>query len=161
MTSRDITKLTRKQLVEHFEQERQEWLAAGMSESDIFRIHFGEGSENGRGGDYRVWLDERRHTRKDHKYAPGTPISIDEVGADKIPISDERMGLDEVEFHIDLETALAMLPTAQRNLVEAIVSETMTPAEYARSEGISKAAVSGTLKRTRKNLRNFYAEGSK
>ena len=39
--------------MEHFEQERQEWLSVVMSEADIFRIHFGTEKENGKGGDYR------------------------------------------------------------------------------------------------------------
>ena len=61
MNDQDFTKLNKKALLENFEQERQEWLAAGMSEADIFKIHFGELDENGKlvrlkdscyGGDY-------------------------------------------------------------------------------------------------------------
>ncbi|MCL2188189.1 MAG: hypothetical protein FWC16_10465 [Defluviitaleaceae bacterium] len=92
MNHTDFIKLSREQLLEHFEQERQAWLKAGMSEADIFRIHFGEESENGRGGDYRVWLNERKQTRPDRKYAPGTPVAIDAVDPDGAWISGERGG---------------------------------------------------------------------
>lgn len=47
----DFTKLSRKSLMKHFECERQEWLIFGMSEADIFRIHFGD---DGKGGDYAI-----------------------------------------------------------------------------------------------------------
>ena len=114
MNNPDFTKLSRKQLMEHFERERQEWLEAGMSDADIFRVHFGEESENGRGGDYRLWLDERRHTRPDHKYSPGTPVAIDAVDPNGAWISDGRSGLDDVEFNIDFETAMASLTDSQR-----------------------------------------------
>ena len=156
MISTDFTKLSREQLMEHFEQERQEWLTAGMSEVDIFRIHFGTEEENGKGGDYRIWLDERKHTRSDRKYAPGTPVAIDTVDPSGAWISGGRSGLDDEEFGIDLETALSDLPTAQRELVEAIVFDGITPAEYAKRKRISKAAVSQTLSRVRKNLKFFF-----
>jgi hypothetical protein len=68
MNNVDITKLSFKHLMEHFEQERREWLEMGMNEADIFRVHFGDENESKK-GDYHIWLNERSHTRSDHKYA--------------------------------------------------------------------------------------------
>jgi len=155
MINPNFKKLSRQQVLVHFEQEREEWLAAGMSEADIFRVQFGEESEKGKGGDYRVWLDERKHTRSDHKYAPGTPVAYDAVDPNNAWINGGRGGLDDAEFNIDFETALSKLPTAQRDLAEAIIFGGLTPAEYARGKQISKAAVSQTLERIRKNLKIF------
>ena len=39
---RDFTNLSRDALLEAMEQERQEMLAAGMTEAEIFRLHFGD-----------------------------------------------------------------------------------------------------------------------
>ena len=154
----DFKKLSREQLMEHFEQERQEWLSAGMSEADIFRIHFGEENENGRGGDYRMWLDERKHIRPDHKYALGTPVAIDAIDPNSAWISGGRSGIDDVEFNIDLETALSTLTTAQRKLVSAIVFDGVTPAEYARDKQLHKSVAYRTFERAKKILKNFYNE---
>jgi len=162
MTTTDFTftKLTRKQLMAHFEQERQAWLTEGMSEADIFRIHFGEEAENGRGGDYRAWLNERRHTRPDHKYALGAPVAIAAVDPDGAWIGGGRRGQDDLDFGIDLDAALSEMPSAQRELVSAILFAGMTSAEYARAKGINKSVVSRTLGRAKKYLKNFYTEGN-
>jgi hypothetical protein len=76
----------------HLESERRELLAAGMSEADIYRLHFGAEHEHGRGGDYGVWLAERKHFRPDHKYSPGVPVAIDTVDPDSARISGGRSG---------------------------------------------------------------------
>ena len=161
MTNTDITKLiTRKQIAEHLEKERQEWLSAGMNEADIFLIHFGEESENGRGGDYRIWLDERKHTRSDRKYSPGTPISINELDQDRAFIKTWRNDFEDIEFSIDMEMALSKLSTAQRELVIAVFVDGATPAEYSRDKGINKSVVSRTLARAKENLKNFFIESN-
>ena len=141
MINTDFTKLSRKQLIEHFEQERQEWLAAGMSEADIFRIHFGEGNEKGRGGDYRMWLDKRKHTRPDRKYSTGAPVSIDAVDREGAWIGDGCKELDIVEFNIDFEVALSTLTELQRFcFVSAVVN------------GMTHQSIADVLKTTRQNV---------
>jgi hypothetical protein len=99
---------------EFLERERQDWLSAGMSEAGIYRIHFGAEAENGRGGDYGVWLSERRHYRADHKYAPGIPVAIDTVDPENAWIGDGQSAVRGVEFQIDLESALDELTELQR-----------------------------------------------
>jgi hypothetical protein len=160
MNNADYGKLTRKQLLEQMETERQEWLLAGMSEANVYRIHFGEEKENGRGGDYAAWLSERKHFRADHKYAPGVPMAIDAVDPDGARISGGRNDFDDAERNIDFEKALSMLTGAQNELLRAIVYEGATPAEYARDKHINKSVVSRTLERARKNLKKFFGEGN-
>ena len=156
MISTDFHRMSRKQLVEHFEQERQEWLVAGMSEADIFRIHFGEEAENGRGGDYRVWLDERKRVRPDHKYAPGIPAIIDTVDPEGAWISSGRGGLDDVEFNIDLEAALSTLTKSQRFCFVEVILNNRTQQEIAAELGIAQPNVFKHVNNSKKKLKNFF-----
>ena len=157
MNATDITKLSRKQLFDYFEQERQEWLTAGISEAVIYRIHFGEPGENGRGGDYRMWLNERRHTRPDHKYAPGTAVAIDTVDPDGAWISGGRGGLDEVEYDIDLERAMSMLTDLQRASFVGVRLKGRTQAAVAHELGVSRESVKQAVEGALKKLRKFFS----
>ena len=147
----DITKLRRKELLTHFECERRLWLDAGMSEAAIFLVHFGE---NGRGGDYAVWLAERKHTRNDHKYAPGIPVAIDMIDPDCAWISSGRNTMDEVEFKIDMEAALSTLTDLQRRSFCGVRLDGRTQKDVADELGISrdsvKQAIEGAIKKLMK-----------
>jgi RNA polymerase sigma factor (sigma-70 family) len=155
MNSIHFRNLTRQQLLEHFEQERKSWLEAGMNEADIFRIHFGEENENGRGGDYRVWLDERKHTRPDRKYAPGTPVAIDAADPNGAWISSGRGGLDDAEFNIDLESALSTLTVPQRHCFVEVVLNDRTQPSVATDLGITQQGVMNHIKAATKKLKKF------
>lgn len=61
----------------------------------------------------RAWATQRL-IRSDRKYAPGTPVAIDEVDPEGAWISGGRGGLDDVELNIDLESALSCLTESQR-----------------------------------------------
>ena len=154
MASKDIKKLSRKQLMQHFEQERQEWLDAGMSEADIFRIHFGDDCYK---GDYTVWLGERKHHRSDRKYSPGTPASLDgaEYGYTCIADNSAADDLLDLEQTADIETALQVLSSKERALVQTLVFDGITCAEYAEINGLNKSTVSRNLERARKKLKKF------
>jgi hypothetical protein len=157
MNNTDFTKLSRKQLMEQFETERQEWLAAGMSEADIHLVHFGEENEKGRGGDYRVWLNERKHTRPDHKYAPGTPAAIDAVDPDSAWISGGRGGLDEAEFNIDFEAALLSLTELQRFCFVEVEMNGRTQQSVADEIGKTRVNVQYALGAAKKNLKKYFS----
>ena len=85
-----------------------------MSEADIFKIHFGEEDDDGKGGDYACWLSERKHIRGDRKYCPGIPLSIEEADPDGSWIRDPSNNLSEIEAQIDIEQALKNLTDFQR-----------------------------------------------
>ncbi|MDR1663827.1 MAG: hypothetical protein LBR83_02765 [Clostridiales bacterium] len=156
MNNPDFRKLSREQLLEHFENERKEWLEAGMSEADINRVHFGEENENGRGGDYRVWLNERKHVRPDHKYAPGTPVAIDAVDPDSAWISGGRGGLDAVEFNTDFAAALSKLTELERKYFTEIYYEGLTNSFIARRDGKDESAVRRTVNRAKEKLKKYF-----
>jgi len=156
MINTDLMKLSRKQLLEQFEQERKEWLAAGMSEVDILRIQFGEENENGRGGDYRVWLNERKHTRPDHKYAPGKPVAIDMVDPHGDWISGGHGDLDDVEFSIDFKTALTTLTELQRFCFVEVALNGRTQQSVADELGIKQQVVDRHIRAAKKKIKNIF-----
>ena len=157
----DFKTLSRERLMEHFEQERQEWLAAGMDEASIYRIHFGEADENGRGGDYRIWLNERKHTRPDRKYAPGTPVAIDAIDPEGAWISGGCGGFDDVEFDIDLKAALSQLTESQRFCFVEIVMNNRTQQSVANDLRVKQQVVDRHTKAAKKKLQIFFMGASR
>ena len=158
MINHDYANLSRKALLTQFEQERQEWLAAGMSEADIHRIHFGEEDKNGRGGDYGVWISERKHTRTDHKYSPGAPLSIDEADPSGAWISGGRGELDSAEFSIDLDTALSTLTESQRFCFVEIALNGRKQQSVADELGIKQQVADKHLRAAKKKLKIFFSD---
>ena len=166
VSNHDFAKLSKISLFKLFEQERLEWLAAGMSEADIFKTHFGELSKNNKlikrkddrySGDYFVWLAERRHTRPDYKYAPGTPVSIDAVDPDGAWISGGRGELDDAEFNIDLEAALlSELTELERLCFVKVVVEDRKQQSVADELQITQQMVSKHIKAAIKKLNKFF-----
>jgi RNA polymerase sigma factor (sigma-70 family) len=144
--------------MEHFEQERREWLEMGMNEADIFRVHFGDEPDEKFGGDYRVWLDERSRIRPDHKYAPGTPVAIDTADPDNAWISSGRSGLDDVEFNIDLEAALLKLTELQKFCFLEAVLKDRTQQSVADELGVKQQAVEKHIKAAKNKLKNFFED---
>ena len=166
MTNPDLVRLSRKALLEHFEQERLEWLAAGMNEAAIFRIHFGDIDVNCKliipkdgsfGGDYLSWLAERKHIRPDHKYAPGTPIAIDTVDPEGTWINTDCSGLDDIEFNIDLEAVLSTLTELQRVSFIEVRLHGQTQADVARILNVSRESVKQAIRGALKKLKKYFS----
>jgi hypothetical protein len=165
MNNHNFANLSKKALLEAFKQERQEMLAAGMSEADIFRIHFGEMDEHGKlrrpqdgsYSDYHAWLDERKHTRPDHKYAPGVPIAIDAVDPDGAWLGDGRNGLDEVEFNIDLKTAMDRLTAFQRFCFVEVCLKDRKYTDVAESCGKHHSTIQESVKAAKEKLKRFFS----
>lgn len=163
MNNTNYTKRGRINFLTCLEQERQQMLAEGMSEADIFRIHFGEYDENGEPrkdiypGDYSTWLSERKHIRPDHKYAPGTPVSLENMNYEGAWFADNAAAdiLLGVEQTIDIEAILKTLTPKQKALAEALFFEDISSSQYAENNDISKSAVSQTLAILKKKLKSF------
>ena len=157
MVNHDYANLSRKALLAQLEIERQQWLAAGMDEADIFRIHFGDEDENGRGGDYGVWLSERKFIRTDHKYCPGAPLSIDAADPDGAWISGGRGELDNVEFGIDFDSALSKLTEAQRFCFIEVALNGRTQQSVADDLKVTQQMVDKHLRAAGKKLKIFFS----
>ncbi|MCL2222866.1 MAG: hypothetical protein FWC20_08800 [Oscillospiraceae bacterium] len=157
MSRIDITRLSRRRLIEHFEHERQEWLKIGMSEADIFRIHFGELSENGRGGDYRMWLDERRHIRSDHKYAVGSPVSYEDSSHGVGFCNGNGEVFAGIEFSADLKKALAALTELQRRYFVLNRIQGYFCSEIGRIDGKDESTIRESLRVADKKIKSFFS----
>ena len=157
MINHDYANLSRKALIEQLEQERQEWLEAGMDEASIFRIHFGEDEDNGKGGDYGTWLSERKHIRGDHKYCPGIPLSIEEADPDGSWICDPRNNLFELETHLDFDGALSKLTELQRYCFVEVAINGRIQQSVADELGIKQQVVDRHIKAAQKKLKIFFS----
>jgi DNA-binding CsgD family transcriptional regulator len=142
---------------EYLERERQEWLAAGMTEAEIYEIHFGKPDEDGRGGDYGVWLTERKHYRGDHKYAPGVPVAIDTVDPESARIADGQEAINEVAFQIDLEAAMLNLTPLQRRYFTMVRLDEYSVSEAARLDGKDESTVREAIKAAEKKLKKYFS----
>jgi hypothetical protein len=151
--NKDFTKLGRKALFKLFEDERQMWLAEGMSESDIYRIHFGTGDGY---SDYGVWLSERKHTRTDHKYARGTPVAIDAADLDSAWISGGDGGIGDAIANIDFEAALSKLTPLQRHCYVETVMKERTQQSVADELGKCREDVKYAVGAAKRNLKKYY-----
>lgn len=145
--------LSRKALIIQLETERQEWLAAGMSEAAIFYIHFGA---DGKDGDYRIWLSERKYIRADHKYAPGTPVSIDAIDPENAWINSGRGSLDDADSQIDIEAALGKLTELQRFCFTEVMLKGHTEQVVAKKLGMTQQSVHKHIKAAKKKLQNIF-----
>ena len=153
MLDHNFINLSRKKLFKAFDKERQEWLNAGMNEADIFRIHFGD---DGTSGDYKVWLDERKYNRADHKYCPGTPISLNEV-FESNEIKDHRTYIEDVEVNIDLENALKTLTPQQRYCFIEVAIYGKLQESVANDLSILQSGVSRRIKLAKRNLKKYFS----
>ena len=150
MITHDFEKLNRKAFFMALEQERQEWLAQGMSEADIFQMHFGKD------GDYSVWLSARKHMRSDHKYCPGTPISIEDADIEGIWIKSNFDEFNKIEIRIDLINAIKSLTQLQRFCFIEIVLKERTQDSVANEIGKSRTNVRYAVNAAKKNLKKFF-----
>jgi len=152
--NQDYAKLSRKALLRHFDQERLEWLEAGMSETEITLIHFGEDGKTG--GDYALWLLERKHLRPDHKYCLGTPISIHEADPDGtwIRAFDDLLG--DAVAQSDLDRALRMLTPLQRHSFIEVRLKGRTYRDVAQEIGKSFTTIEQAVNGARKKLKNIF-----
>ena len=100
---------------------------------------------------------ERRHTRPDHKYAPGTPISINELETAGIDIVDQQNGFLDVELDIDLDKALTTLTVLQRRYFVLAHLHGYSNAEIGRIYGRDRSTIREALKTVNAKLKNNFS----
>ena len=104
----------------------------------------------------RVWLNERKHTRSDRKYAPGTPVAIDAVDPESVWISGGRGGLDDAEFSIDLEAALLKLTELQRFCFVEICIRDRAYRDVAAERGKSLGTITDAIQSAKEKLKKYF-----
>lgn len=150
--------LSRPQLKKHFELERQEWLFYGMSAEEIERIHFGAKEEKRRGGDYRVWLDELRRMRPNHKYAPGSLLLTDMDTVIIEGINDGYSESDDADLRIDFEAALKLLTQTQKFCFVEVQLKCRTERSVANELGISQPNVHKHIQAAKEKLKKYFSD---
>ena len=161
MKNVDITKLKKTALLKHLEEERQEWLAAGMSEETIALIHFGELDKDGKPvdpkerGDYGNWLAERKHRRPDHKYAPGSPLSLEALYEGSW-LADSTDVIGEVEQRMDTQRLFDTLTELQRICFIEVRMNGRTQEDVGVSLNISRESVKQAVSAAVKKLKKYF-----
>ena len=163
MTNTNYTKKSRAAFFAHLEQERREMLSAGMSEADIFRIHFGEFDEKGNirkdsySGDYAVWLSERKHIRSDRKYARGTPQSLDAMIQEDCEPAEAFNCIADTDEKIDAEYTLNILTEFQKRCFVEVRLNGKTQSEVALELGVSRESVKQAVLGAVKKLKKYFS----
>jgi len=101
----------------------------------------------------------RRHIRNDHKYAPGTPISLNTVDESaEIPCKPRNIP-DMAGIINDLRTALERLTHMQRFCFIETELGGRTQQSVADELGIAQKNVNKHIKAARKKIKIFFTEG--
>ena len=98
----------------------------------------------------------RKHTRPDHKYTPGQPLSLDSLQYEGEWQEDRCDKIGEVELTADLEQALRSLTELQRRYFILNRLQGFTCAEIARREGKQKMTVLEIVKAAEIKLRKYF-----
>ena len=98
----------------------------------------------------------RKHTRSDHKYALGKPLSLESLRCDGAWFTDYSDCITDIDLSAHLEQALAALTDLQRRYFVMHRIEGYSCAEIARHEGKHKVTISGIVKAAEKKLRSFF-----
>ena len=100
--------------------------------------------------------DNRKHTRADHKYALGLPVSLEllyETGTDPIDIQNE---ISYTDLSMDLTNALDTLTDLQRLYFIMSRFEGYSNAEISRISGKTEGAIRKSLKSAEEKIKNFF-----
>ena len=98
----------------------------------------------------------RKHTRSDHKYAPGKPISLETLDCNGEWFSDNSESIKNMEFSMDLEQAMAKLTKLQRRYVTEVLINGHSYAELARQDNISEAAIRKHVKLAVPKIKKYF-----
>jgi uncharacterized protein YerC len=108
------------------------------------------------GGDYRTWLDERSHTRTDHKYTPGAALSFEDIDPYGEVLCCVDSDISDVEFHADLETALSTLTDLQRYCFVEICIKGREYKDVSTESGKKISAISEFVRSAKRNLKKYF-----
>jgi DNA-directed RNA polymerase specialized sigma24 family protein len=100
----------------------------------------------------------RKHTRPDHKYAPGKPLSINTLDCEGEWFADKKDHITDIAFSVDLEKAMKVLTKLQRRYVIEVLIIGHSYAEMARKDNISESVVRRHIKRASEKLKKYFSQ---
>jgi len=99
---------------------------------------------------------ERKHVRPDHKYAPGTPLSLESLDYEGAWFEDRNNVISGAELSMDLERALRPLTELQRRYFKLTRIKGYSFAEIARFDGKDQSTVREVMKAAEKKVIHFF-----
>ena len=100
---------------------------------------------------------ERSHNRPDHKYAPGTPVSLDaEDSLDDWLVFSTLTSYAAVELRIDLELAFELLTPLQRQYFTMNRLHGYSSHAIAKLEGKAQPVIFRTIMLAERKIKNFF-----
>jgi RNA polymerase sigma factor (sigma-70 family) len=97
----------------------------------------------------------RKHTRSDHKYAPGEPVSLDALKYEGEWVADHCGGISAIELSADLERAFAALTKRQRLVFALSRIDGYSNVEIARHYGVDESTIREILRSAEKRIKMF------
>ena len=100
--------------------------------------------------------NNRRHTRADHKYAPGEPLAFECLEYDGKWFVDHNDAIAPIELLVDLEQALKTLTDVQRRYFVMVRLKGYSYAEIARRECKADTSVMRVVNTADTKIKNFF-----
>ena len=98
----------------------------------------------------------RKHTRPDHKYAPGEPVSLDSLRLEGEWFADRNNGIEDVEFSVDLERVLRILTGLQRRYFILTKLRGYSYSEIAKLDGKNASTVFRLAESAVEKIKNIF-----
>ena len=100
--------------------------------------------------------NDRAHTRSDHKYAPGAPVSLESLEYESKSLADPNNYIAAVELAVDLNNALKTLTPLQERYYILHHLQDIPCAEIARREGKSTVAIFKLVRKAERKVKKYF-----
>ena len=100
--------------------------------------------------------NDRSHSRADHKYAPGEPVSLESLEYEGESLADSNDDISLVELKVDLERALVTVTPLQRRYYVMSRLHGYSVAEVARLHGKDRTTIREAVKAADKKVKKFF-----
>ena len=100
--------------------------------------------------------NERKHKRPDHKYAPGEPLSLENLEYEGAWLEDHRDVIAGADLSADLGLALRTLTETQRRYFVLNRLKGYSCAEIARLDGKDESTVREVMKAAEQKIKKYF-----
>lgn len=101
-------------------------------------------------------LNNRKHSRPDHKYAPCAPLSLESLSYEGAWFEDNDDPIAAAELRMNLERALAKLTDLQRRYFTLSRIEGRNYVEIGEYEGKDPSTIQRLVESAEKKVRNYF-----
>ena len=101
-------------------------------------------------------LNDRKHARPDHKYAPCAPLSLESLYREGTWFEDHDDGIAAAELSVDLQRALAALTKLQRRYFILARLKGYSYVEIGQRDGKDPSTVQRLVESAEKKIRKYF-----